>query len=254
MQNCRIAEGVELKILHSIHALTWHSPILQFFQELRFLSIGLNCVAFCVITPPLSKRDDCCSLLSFNGFCVYLFLNTLLPYFFLALEQTCGSRSDSFVSVLDLLDHCASQILLRGYIISTRFSGMSFIFCGFNHSILVQRENRVNIFKKSKYAHLSLMKFKIQHASTFSDPWLILCIAYAEALIADSSEAHNSPAASWKFIQCVDCVLPMSILVNCKSWSSNLNNCISSAWVFWLWGTFLQAVEVLKTTQKSRSE
>lgn len=73
---------------------------------------------------------------------------------------------------------------------------MSFVFCGFNHSILAQSENRVNIFKKSKYVHLSLINFKIQHASTCSDLWLILCIASAEALTADSPGVHNSPAAS----------------------------------------------------------
>lgn len=150
MENCRITEEVESKILPSIHSLTWHSLLLQLFQEFLFLSIGLNCVAICVITPPLSKRDDCCSLLSFKAFCVYLFSNTLLLYFFLPLEQTCGNMTDFFCHILDLLGHCASQILPRGFIISTRCSGMSFIFNGFNHGILVQSENRVKIFKKSK--------------------------------------------------------------------------------------------------------
>lgn len=97
---------------------------------------------------------------------------------------------------MDLLDHCASHILLRGHVISTRCSEMSVIFYGIILSILVQCENRANIFKKSKKKHLSLINFKIQYVSTCSDLWLILCITSAEALTAGNPEAHNSPAAS----------------------------------------------------------
>lgn len=128
-QSCRSTEGMELKILSSIHSLTWNSPLLQFSQEFLFLPRGLNYVAFCVITPRLSIRDDCCSFLIFIVFCVFIcFPKYPLPYFFLPLEQTCDSRADSFVSTRNLLDHCASQILLRGYRISTR----SFIFSVLN--------------------------------------------------------------------------------------------------------------------------
>lgn len=98
---------------------------------------------------------------------------------------------------MDLLDHCASHILLRGHVISTRCSGMSVIFSGIILSILVQCENRAYIFKKSKKKkHLLLINFKIQYVSTCSDLWLILCITSAEALTAGNTEAHNSPAAS----------------------------------------------------------
>lgn len=132
-QSCRSTEGVELKTLSPIHSLTWHSPLLQFSQEFLFLPTGLNYVTFCVITPRLSIRDDCCLFLIFIVFCVFIcFPKYPLPYIFLSLEQTCDNRADSFVSTWDLLDHYASQILLRGYRVSTRHSGRSYIFCGFN--------------------------------------------------------------------------------------------------------------------------
>lgn len=67
-------------------------------------TIGLNYITFCVITPCLSIRYDCCSFLIFT---------VIYHISFLPLEQTCDNGADSFISTWDFLDHSASQIIVK---------------------------------------------------------------------------------------------------------------------------------------------
>lgn len=109
------------------------------------LPISLNYVLSYAETQTLSIGDDFCSFLIFIEFlCLFVSQNT--P-FILPLEQTCDNRDNSFVSTHDLLDHCASQIFLRGYRISTSHSRRSFIFCVFN----LLRQYIESEGKQSKY-------------------------------------------------------------------------------------------------------